>query len=110
MQIIKTIAIRPEIGCIIFIAERQSHPRLPGTGAWIERTGSEGTRPALLPAGPVPERWNVKSVFIETPDGPAINWTSLLAILLFFHGHEYQSTIFIQSDSHRGILITASLR
>ena len=28
-------------------------------------------------AGPVPERWNVKSVFIETPHGPAINWTSL---------------------------------
>jgi len=42
--------------------------------------GSEGTRPALLPAGPVPERWNVKSVFIETPHGPAISWTSSLDI------------------------------
>jgi len=40
------------------------------------------TPPALLPAGPVPERWNVKLVFIETPHGPAINWTSLFA--LFF--------------------------
>jgi hypothetical protein len=38
-------------------------------GGLIERSGSEGTRPALLPAGPVPERRNVKSVFIETPDG-----------------------------------------
>jgi len=35
---------------------------------WIARIGSEATRTALLPAGPVPERSNVKSVFIETPD------------------------------------------
>jgi len=38
-------------------------------GGWIARIGSEGTWPALLPAGPVPERWNVKTVFIETPNG-----------------------------------------
>ena len=43
--------------------------------------GSEGTRPACLKAGPVPEWWNVGSVFIETPYGPAINWTSLLGII-----------------------------
>jgi len=42
---------------------------------------SEGTRPALLPAGPVPERWNVKSVFVETADGPAIGWTGLFAFV-----------------------------
>ena len=49
-------------------------------GRWIARIGSEGTRPALLPAGPVLERWNVEAVFIETPHGPAINWTSWFAI------------------------------
>ena len=43
---------------------------------WIERIGSEGTRPALLPAGPVPERWNVKSVFIETADGESLGGLS----------------------------------
>jgi hypothetical protein len=30
---------------------------------WNARMDSEGTRPALLPAGPVPERWNVKQAF-----------------------------------------------
>ena len=45
-------------------------------GGRIARIGSEGTRPALLSAGPVPERWNVGLVFIETPHGPAISWTS----------------------------------
>ena len=60
------------------ISERPS-PGIAGwRGGWIARNGSEGTRPALLPAGPVPERWNVKLVFIETHYGPAINWTSLL--------------------------------
>lgn len=48
-------------------------------GGWIALIGSEGTRPALLPAGPVPERWNVKSVFIETTDGPAIRCAALFA-------------------------------
>jgi len=51
-------------------------------GGWIAGNGSEGTRPAPLPAGPVPEWWNVKSVFIETPDGPAINCTSLFGLFL----------------------------
>ena len=50
---------------------------------WIAQTGSEGTRPAPLPAGPVPERWHVKSAFIETPDGPAISWTSPLGLFVF---------------------------
>ena len=63
-------------GRFIYFAERQSHQRLPGNGAWIERIGSEGTRPALLPAGPVPERWNVKSVFIETADGESLGGLS----------------------------------
>ena len=57
-------------------------------GLWIEEIGSEGTRPALLPAGPVPERWNVKLVFIETPDGPAINWTSPLDIFVLLYAGE----------------------
>jgi len=51
-------------------------------GGWIECIASEGTRPALLPAGPVPERWGVKAAFIETPHGPAINWTSWLGYFL----------------------------
>ena len=51
------------------VAERPSSGIAGWRGGWIARIGSEGTRPALLPAGPVPERWNVKSVFIETPDG-----------------------------------------
>jgi hypothetical protein len=45
----------------------------------MARVESEGIRPALLPAGPVPERWNVKSVFIETADGPAIRCAALFA-------------------------------
>ena len=49
---------------------------------WIARTGSEGTRDAVLRASPVPERLNVKWVFIETPDGPAISWTSLFGYFL----------------------------
>jgi hypothetical protein len=50
-------------------------------GGWIGRVESEGTRPALLPAGPVPERWNVGLVFIETTYGRAIRWTGWLAVL-----------------------------
>jgi len=38
-------------------------------GGRIAGVGSECTRPALLPAGLVPERWNVKGVFIETSNG-----------------------------------------
>ena len=45
----------------------------------IARVESEGTRPALPPAGPVPERWNVGSALIETTHGPAIGWTGLFA-------------------------------
>ena len=56
-------------------------------GGWIARIGSEGTRPALLPAGPVPERLNVKLVLIETPDGPAINCTSLFAYFCYKQVH-----------------------
>ena len=54
---------------------------------WLARIGSEGTRPALLPAGPVPERWNVKSVFIETPDGQRLagRASSAYIILDLFH-------------------------
>ena len=38
-------------------------------GGWIAKAGSEGTRPAMLLAVPVPERWNVKLVVIEIPNG-----------------------------------------
>jgi len=31
-------------------------------GGWIANSGSEGTRPALLPAGPVPERRTTEAV------------------------------------------------
>jgi len=50
-------------------AERPSSGIAGWRGGLIARIGSEGTRPALLPAGPVPERWNVESVLIETPHG-----------------------------------------
>jgi len=43
--------------------------------------GSEGTRPAFLPAGPVPERQATDSV--DRKSGrPAISWTGLLAIFI----------------------------
>ena len=67
---------------IVFSAERPPSAIAGRRGGGIGRVGSEGTRPALLPAGPVPERRNVRSVFIETTDGPAIRWTGWLA--LFF--------------------------
>jgi len=64
----------------IFSGERPSSGIAGWRGGWNADIGSEGTRPALLSAGPVPERLNVKLVFIETPHGPAINWTSLFAL------------------------------
>jgi len=67
-------------GFHIVFAERSSSVIAGWRGGWIERNGSEGSRPALLFAGPVPERWNVKLVFIETPHVPAISWTGLLAL------------------------------
>ena len=76
-----------ELGGIHFVSERPSSGIAGWRGGWIAHIGSEGTRPALLPAGPVPERWNVKLVFIETPDGPAINCTSLLAPFYCIMGH-----------------------
>ena len=53
----------------IFFAERPSSGIAGWRCGWIAANVSEGTRPALLPAGPVPEWWNFKLVFIETPDG-----------------------------------------
>ena len=67
----------------IFLGNVPRQVSLAWRGGWIARMGSEGTRPAPLPAGPVPERWHVKSVFIETPDGPAISCTSLLGLFSF---------------------------
>ena len=66
----------------IFSAERPPSAIAGRRDRWIERGGSEGTWPALLPAGPVPERRNVRSVLIETTDGPAIRWTGLFAYFL----------------------------
>ena len=62
-----------------FSGQRPSSGIAGGRGGWIAGIGSEGTRPAHLPAGPVPEGWNVGSVSIETVYVPAINWTRLLA-------------------------------
>jgi hypothetical protein len=45
----------------------------------------------------VPERWNVKSVFIETTDGPAIGWTGLLAFYLSVGGSQMGG----RSHNHR---------
>ena len=39
----------------------------------------------------MPERWKVKLVFIETPHGPAINWTSLLGPIFFGMSRHAQS-------------------
>jgi hypothetical protein len=64
--------------------ERPSSGIAGWRGGWIARNGSEGIWPAFLSAGPVPERWHVRLAFIETPHGPAINWTSLLAIFIGF--------------------------
>ena len=79
------------------IAERPPSGIAGWRGGWIAGNGSEGTRPAPLPAGPVPERLNVKSVFIETPHGPAINCTSLFGFIFAF---------FVQTrwPQHSGIL------
>ena len=37
----------------------------------------------------MPERRNVKYVFIETTDGPAISWTSLFGHIVFEFGTRY---------------------
>ena len=58
-----------EAGGGYIFCERPSSGIAGWRGGWIAGIGSEGTRPAVLPAGPVPERWNVNSVFIETPNG-----------------------------------------
>ena len=63
------------------VCERPSSGIAGWRGGWIAGIGSEGTRPALLPAGPVPERWNVGLVFIETTHGPAIGCTGLFAYI-----------------------------
>ncbi len=52
-----------------FFAERPSSGIAGLQGGWIAGNGSEGTRPALPLAGPVPEWWNGKAVFIESPHG-----------------------------------------
>ena len=79
-------------GTRYLFAERPSSGIAGWRGVWIERIGSEGTWPALLPAGPVPERWNVKSVLMETPDGPAISWTSPLAFIWFLQADSYEDS------------------
>ena len=68
-------------GMVLFFRERPPSAIAGRRGGRIAQVESEGTRPALLPAGPVPERWNVKSVIIETTDGPAIGWTGLFGFL-----------------------------
>jgi hypothetical protein len=66
-------------------AKRPSSGIAGWRGGWIALIGSEGTlAAALLPAGTVPERWNVKMVFIENLYGPAINFTSLFAFFISF--------------------------
>ena len=67
---------------IVFFSQRPSSGIAGWRGVWTAGIGSEGARPALLFAGPVPERWNVGLVFIETPHGPAINCTSSLALFV----------------------------
>jgi len=64
-------------------AQRSSSGIAGWRGWWIERIGSEGTRPALLPAGPVPERWKVKLVFIETPHDQRLTARACSHIYLF---------------------------
>jgi len=65
----------------LFLIERPSSGIAGWRCGWIAGIGSEGARPALLPAGPVPERLNVKSVFIETPDGQRLTGRACWAYL-----------------------------
>jgi hypothetical protein len=67
----------------ISVAQRPSSGIAGWHGGWIAHIGSEGARPALLPAGPVPERWNGKWVFIETPDGQRLAGRARSIILYF---------------------------
>ena len=64
------------------VAQRLPSAIAGGRGGWIAVVESEGTRPALLFAGPVPERWNVKAALLGTPYGPAISWTGLFAFII----------------------------
>ena len=66
----------------IFFVERPSSGIAGWRKGWIADIRSEGTRPAPLPAGPVPERWNVKSVFIETPHGQRLTGRACSAVFL----------------------------
>ena len=64
--------------------------RLPsGIAGWrkwsIAKTGSEGTRPAPLPAGPVPER-RAAICSARNMCSPAISWTALFAFLRSWSG------------------------
>jgi len=62
--------------------ERPSSGIAGWRGGWIEGNGSEGTRPALLPAGPVPERLITVAVARKSPR-PAISWTSPFGHIVF---------------------------
>ena len=62
----------------IYFSERPSSGIAGWRGGWIAGIGSEGTRPALLFAGPVPERLITVAV-ARTSLRPAISWTSLFA-------------------------------
>jgi len=55
---------------------------LAGEVGRSQKTGAKALGLLFCQQALCPERWNVKSVFIETPYGPAINWTSLLAHIL----------------------------
>jgi hypothetical protein len=71
------------LGSHIFFGERRPSGIAGWRGGWIARIGSEGTRDALLPASPVPERRTTVG-FKRTTGRPAISCTALLAIISSF--------------------------
>ena len=75
------------------MVERPSSGIAGWRGGWIAGIWSEGTRPAHLPAGPVPERWNVKLVLIETPNGQRLTGRVCWAIYFTTDSHFQQSLI-----------------
>jgi hypothetical protein len=66
----------------IFLANVPRQVSLADGAGGPQSSGAKALGLLLLPAGPVPERWNVGSVFIETPDGQRLAGRARSAILL----------------------------
>jgi len=78
----KTYHRRNTCQVAIFFCERPPSGSLSGGEGGSQGMGAKALGMLCCQHPPVPERWNVGFVFIETPHGPAINWTSLSHIFL----------------------------